>query len=149
VYPRLTNLTVSHLVCPNPVPELPLTTPNFAAPGANTTPDTFINQVPLNLKVLRMYARSGSPAQTRSLAARCLRIGNATDLTAFMIGVAADSGASSGDLEMAHANWNLDSDRGYGYKTWAGSLPFTGPPVVDEYVGARTTPGVDQKCPDV
>jgi len=149
VYPRLTNLAVSHLVCPSPVPELPLTTPNFAAPGADTTPDSFINQTPLSLKVLRMYARAGSPAVTRRLAARCLRIGNATDLTAFMISVAADTGASSSELEMAHANWNLDSDRGYGYKTWAGSLPFTGAPVVDEYVGARATPGGDAKCPDV
>lgn len=149
LYPRLTNLAVSHLVCPGPVPELPVTTANFAAPGADTTPDSFINQEPLNLKVLRMYARSGSPAETRSLAARCLRIGNATDLTAFMIGVAANPAASTAEHEMAHANWNLDSDRGYGYKTWAGSLPFAGSPIVDEFVGARTTPGVEQKCPDV
>jgi hypothetical protein len=149
VYPRLTNLAVSHLVCPNPVPELPITVPNHAPPGAQTTPDIFINQTPFNLKILGLYARSPSPAQTRSFAAQCLRIGNATDLTAHMIAIARDPASSGAELEVAHANWNLDADRGYGYKTWVGSLPFSGSPVIDEYVGARSTPGGDAKCPDV
>ena len=72
VYPRLTNLTVSHLVCPGNNPELPQTIVNFAPPTADTTPDIFINQEPFNLDALTLYAQSPSPARTRaSKAAAC------------------------------------------------------------------------------
>ena len=29
-------------------------------------------------------------------------------------------------------NWNLDSDRGYGYKTWSGKIPSSGGDVVGD-----------------
>lgn len=147
IYPRLTNLLTSHLVCPDPVPEVPTTIPNYATPGATTTPNVFIREEPLNLDALVMYSRAESPATTRALERRCLRIGNATDLTAFVIGVAADSDAPEIERDLAHTDWNLDSDRGYGYKTWSGPLPFQGAPIVDRFVGEVDEPGGDDPCP--
>jgi hypothetical protein len=150
VYPRLTNLTVSHLVCPPSNPELPLTSPNLASPTANTTPDVFINQEPFNLDALVRYATSRNPGRTRALYNRCLRIGNATDLTAWMIGAAADINTPETTRNIAHTNWNLDSDRGYGYKTWVGTLPFDFiTPIADAFVNEKVTPGLDVPCPEV
>jgi len=148
-YPRLTNLTVSHLVCPPPDAELPGTWPNFALPGDPTTPDTFIIEQPFRLNALSAYATSRNPRRTAELYSRCTSIGNATDLSAWMIGVAADSGASNDTANIAHANWNLDSDRGYAYKTWAATLPFDSMHPLDvTYVDERRTPGLDSECPD-
>lgn len=124
VYPRFTALTTGHLVCPPPVAEVPITMPNFELPLATTTPDSFINLIPFNPDVLRLYSESTSPALTRRLHSRCLRIGNATGLTAWMIGTANDTGASDIARDIAFTNWNLDSDRGYGYKTWGGVIPL-------------------------
>jgi hypothetical protein len=147
LYPRLTNLLVSHLVYPPPQGELPLTVANFAPPTADTTPDVFINQEPLNLDALAAYATSPSPARTRALYERCLRIGNATHLTAFMVGTAADANATANLRQLAHTNWNLDSDRGYGYKTWLGALPFNFiQPVSESFVDSKVTPGLDAPC---
>ena len=98
--------------------------PNFELPLATTTPDSFINLIPFNPDVLRLYSESTSPALTRRLHSRCLRIGNATGLTAWMIGTANDTGASDIARDIAFTNWNLDSDRGYGYKTWGGVIPL-------------------------
>lgn len=146
-YPRLTNLTVSHLVCPPPNIELPQTVANFAPPSAETTPDSFINQEPFNLDALAAYAESPSPAQTRALYKRCLRIGNATHLTAFMIAIAADENAPESLRRLAHTNWNLDSDRGYGYKTWMGAVPFNMvTPIQDVFVDSKRTPGLETPC---
>lgn len=142
-YPRWTNLTTSHLVCPGPVAEQPMTVPNFDPPLATTTPNQFINQTPLDLAALAAYAASPSPAQTRALYRYCRRIGNATDLTAWMIGVAGNPEATSAERAIAFTNWNLDSDRGYGYKTWRGTLPPTPAiPVMDE-VYVNSEPGGD------
>lgn len=135
IYPRLTNLSVSHLVCPQPNPELPTTVPNANALTSDTNPNSFINQEPFKVENLTRYAESRNPRSTRRLASACRRIGNATDLTAFMVTTANDSSASGRERAIAHANWNLDSDRGYGYKTWLGRLPFTAtdPPIADDY----------------
>jgi hypothetical protein len=133
IYPRLTNLSVSHLVCPPASAELPVTTPGFEAVVPTITPDQFINILPLDLEALAMYANSPSPASTRALYNRCRRIGNATDLTAWMIGVASDARAPDSVENLAFTNWNLDSDRGYAYKTWTGSLPARAiEPILDE-----------------
>jgi hypothetical protein len=151
-YPRLTDLTVSHLVCPpsGANREEPLrTTPNLTVPAATTSPDAFINLEPFNPNVLRLYAQAESPGVTRLLARRCQQIGNATGLTAWMIGAAADPATPDAWRNVAHTNWNLDSDRGYGFKTWAGPLPFLNPatPVTETWVGAKNTPGLDVDCP--
>lgn len=138
-YPRWTNLATSHLVCPGPPVEQPATIPNFDPPLDTITPDQFITLTPLNLGALAAYAASPSPARTRALYRRCLRIGNATDLTAWMIGIASNPEAPGAARAVAFTNWNLDSDRGYGYKTWRGILPpVPAIPVTDEfYVNAE------------
>ncbi|GEM_PF-781660 len=142
VFPRLTDLSVSHLVCPPPVPEAPTTRANFAPPADTTTPNVFINEEPLNPDALALYARALTPARTRTLEDRCLRIGNATALTTLMISVAA-AAAPADQREIVHTNWNLDSDRGYGYKTWTGPVPLVGK---EDFVKDKTTPGLDQPC---
>jgi hypothetical protein len=32
------------------------------------------------------------------------------------------NGTGEGNPNVVFTNWNLDSDRGYGYKTWSGKL---------------------------
>lgn len=149
VYPRLTNLMSSHLVCPPAAPELSITAPNFTPPAPEVTPDAFINQEPFSIEALAAYATSPSVARTRALYNNCLRIGNATDFTAWIIGAAADPNTPETWRDIAHTNWNLDSDRGYGYKTWAVTPPATilTPPLAEAFVNGRVTPGVDTPCP--
>jgi hypothetical protein len=148
IYPRLTNLSVSHLVCPEPNPELPTTVPNTIPLKPKTDANSFINQEPLNLDNLFRYAESPNPGTTRRLARVCRKIGNATDLTAFMITTANDPSAAERERNAAHANWNLDSDRGYGYKTWSGKLPFaaTDPPISDDFVNDVSTAAGSGPC---
>ncbi len=104
--------------------------PDFA------TPDAFIQRGEgsgLDREVLRAYAEARSPAETHQLNAQCRNIGNATDLTTFMIATAADENASGTATAMAFANWNLDGDRRYAGKTWSGTLTGPGgPPIPDE-----------------
>jgi hypothetical protein len=117
-YPRLANLSVSHLVCPQSNPEQPLTIPNPMNPTENTNPNSFIHEMPFDLASLYSYAASTHPAATKMLYSKCHRIGNATDFTAWMISVAGNSSASTKEKTACHTNWNLDADRGYAYKTW-------------------------------
>ena len=130
-YPRVTNLSTSHLVCPAPTAELQRTVPSFDA-ASNVTPNTFISESIFSKDVLKRYADSNSPGETRRLWGKCLSIGNAIDLTSYMVSTAADTQASSSEQQIAHADWNLDSDRGYAYKTWSGNLPATGTSTVSE-----------------
>jgi hypothetical protein len=132
-YPRQRDLAVSHLVCPPATSwEGPATVVNQDSPSGST-PDDFIEKGGLDLATLRSYAEAKSPAETDELNRECRRIGNATDLTTFMISTAADEGASDAAKAMAFADWNLDGDRRYAGKTWAGTIPGPGgPPIADE-----------------
>jgi hypothetical protein len=121
-YPFLSNLSRSHLVCPLTGVESPTTAADFNEPAVTVTPDVFIQDLPFDPEVLRSYSQSASPEQTRSLERDYLRIGNATDLTAWTIATASDESASGTDKKVAFTNWNLDADRGYGYKTWRGTI---------------------------
>jgi hypothetical protein len=122
-YPRKTNLSISHLVCPPGDIENPITLPDFNPSETTITPDEFIKDRPFYEPSLIAYANSDSPAATRGLGLKLLNIGNATDLTAWMIRVANDSQAGDDMKNVAFTNWNLDSDRGYGYKVWKGVIP--------------------------
>ncbi len=117
-YPRYRDKTKSHLTCPTKALELPETAADFYPSSTNTTPDSFIHDRPFDLKALYAYANSTSTAVTRRLEKAERKIGNAVDLTTWVIQTAADPSATSGDKDVAFTNWNLDSDRGYGYKTW-------------------------------
>ena len=79
--------------------------------------------VPFDEKALFSYARSPSVEATRKLEAGRNRIGNAVDLTAWVIQAAADPDVADRLKTVAHTNWNLDADRGYGYKVWRGDIP--------------------------
>lgn len=121
------------LMCPISKPEEPTTAAGFHPATIDTTPDRFIYLEPFNEESVRRYALSTSPEKTRQLEQKKLSIGNATDFTAWMIEHAKDD-------EIAHivyADWNLDADRGYGYKTWSGTVPNNDPYVVEkeEYLG--------------
>jgi hypothetical protein len=66
-----------------------------------------------------------------------------------MIGIAADTNASEATRDIAHTNWNLDSDRGYGYKTWMWLTSDVIPFMDDAFVNEKVTPGLDADCPNV
>jgi len=68
---------------------------------------------------------SGSPDQTRMYHSRGRRIGNAIDFAKFLIGLSADP--SRQQFDFLAVDWNLDSDRGYGYKNWSGIGDYLDP----------------------
>lgn len=126
----------SHLVCPPTGVEQPSTAANFNPSSVNINADHFIQDLPLDMRALRSYADAEAPNNTTSLERDRLRIGNAIDLTSWMISVASNDRASAKELKILHTNWNLDSDRGYCYKTWRGHIPQNGNDTVtnEEYV---------------
>lgn len=122
-YPRFRHLTRSHLVCATSQIEGPATAADFYPSTADTTSNEFIRALPFDEKALFSYARSPSVAATRKLERGRNRVGNAVDLTAWVIQTAADPDATEWMKAVAHTNWNLDADRGYGYKAWRGDIP--------------------------
>ena len=117
----------SHLVCPAPLTEDPKTAACLHERGIASTPDLFIQGVPFDETVLQQYATASDPAQTRSLAGDRLAIGNATDFTAWMIWQAHAGPQTEEIRQVLFRNWNLDSDRGYAYHTWQGTVPHADP----------------------
>ncbi len=122
-YPQMHSCAQNCLQCPSKGSETPLTIPSVYSETAN--PKSFIEEVPLNLKILDMYAKAKTPEETRklyfttgTLAAvtpqEWRNIGNAIDLSVWII-------SNSKNLLIA-TNWNLDSDRGYAYKQWKGTI---------------------------
>ncbi len=115
--------------------ETPLTLPSTYSD--RDTPRTFIEEVKLDLGALRAYAKAATPEETRRIylsgsaakgaagppgAGRVSvpRVGSAVELAAWMI--------RNWDRDpLATVNWNLDSDRGFGYKQWRGRLPPRSP----------------------
>lgn len=123
-YPRFRDAARSHLVCSSVGIETPPTVADFHPSSEATTAHEFIRRVPFDLDALFAYANSPSAAATRKLESAGRRIGNAVDLTAWVIQTAANQSADERHRRVAHTDWNLDSDRGYGYKTWlADRLP--------------------------
>ena len=69
---------------------------------------------------LEKYAKAADPTVTRVLQKTRVEIGNARDFSAWMMKNALDPTKSN----LVFCNWNLDADRGYGYKCWkADNLP--------------------------
>ncbi len=120
------------LKCPRTAYEYPRTLP--ASYPEDATPKTFIEELPLDLEVLTSYAVAQSPEDTRSLyfpppslaaapgvaKAHVRPMGSAVEVAKWMIQAWRES-------PYATVNWNLDSDRGFGYRQWRGRLP-TSPP---------------------
>jgi len=89
--------------------------------ASDATPDAFIDVEPLDVKLLTAYGRANTPEETRKLQKKNKKhFGNAVDLTKFILENRDDDKLH----DVVFCNWNLDSDRGYGYKTWDG-VPFT------------------------
>lgn len=135
-YPQWPQPNISHLSCIASGLESPATAADFNSSSHLITPNVFIKDTPFSLKALAAYAQSMSPENTRRLEEDESSIGNATDLTAWMIAAAHDGVAEDKLRGLVYTNWNLDADRGYGYKTWRGAIPSEGGGVVghEQYV---------------
>ncbi len=121
-YPNLRNDSRSHLVCPNAGIETPVTAPDFYSYSNEVNSTNFIENVTFSLNTLTSYSQASTPSETVQLERQSKQIGNAIDFTKWMISVAANTSASVDEQNIVYANWNLDGDRGYGYKTWNGKL---------------------------
>ncbi|MDH5590170.1 MAG: zinc dependent phospholipase C family protein [Gemmatimonadota bacterium] len=133
-FPRLKGPSQSHLVCPSLAVEDPGTAADPFEPTTAVSPEDFISGAPMDFRALVAYAQAPTPEATRALQLAGARIGNAVGLTEWMIGTAANGGAPAGARDLAFTDWNLDADRGYGYKTWKGTVnapTATAPPSVD------------------
>lgn len=119
-YPKVKEATVSHFVCPLSQAENPTTAADFNEAVNSIFPDTFIEKVEFNLNNLTAYANATNPGSTRDYHHSEKRIGNATDFSKWLILNSANNDTSTATQDIVFADWNLDSDRGYGYKNWRG-----------------------------
>jgi hypothetical protein len=120
----------SHLVCPEGPEERELTIPDFYPSNGQIYPDQFIRVLPFIEANFKTYAQADTLAQTLANHGNKLRIGNAVDMTEWMISNSANP-VKRDELEKhIFANWNLDADRGYAYKTWSGNIPSESDPNV-------------------
>ena len=117
-YPKFREDKFSQFVCPNSILETPATAADFNQPLSEIRPNSFIENLAFNLVAFREYAQSDSPNLTRDYETQGKRIGNAADFTKLLVSLA--SNVNSPDYRLIEADWNLDSDRGYGYKNWSG-----------------------------
>jgi len=127
IYPKRRKPDKSHLVCPKGPLEYPLNIADFNYQSESITADTFIRQKPMILDAVKKYAESSTPAVTRATQSKLKIMGNAVDLTRWMIGKVADPNTPDEEKELIYTNWNLDADRGYGYKCWKGKIPDDDP----------------------
>lgn len=102
--------------------EEPLTTNSFYPKNENTTPRVFIDDTvnsPFDLNVFRSFVNADTPEDTRALYPTLNKgFGNAVDVSIYILT------NKNNPSHNVFCNWNLDGDRGYGYKTWDG-IPFT------------------------
>jgi hypothetical protein len=132
-FPSRGKPVTNNLVCPISMTEQPVTAAAFHPASIMSTPDRFISEEPFNETAVRTYAISAeSPGQTRSIQSDRMSIGNARDFTAWMIQNAHADNLSDEILKILYTNWNLDSDRGYGYRTWNGVVPNADPYSVED-----------------
>ncbi len=119
-YPRAKDATVSHFLCPFSQAESPTTAADFNDASNLVFPDNFIELLPFEQNNLTMYANAPDPRATRDYHYSAKRIGNAADFSRWLITNAASGNSDAATREVLYADWNLDSDRGYGYKNWEG-----------------------------
>lgn len=116
-------LDLNFLANPENSHEKPHTESSFYPKNDSTTPDIFIANTPLDEKLLLAYANCSTPAETAKLYAdfKGKSFGNAVDLSVYIL--ANRKSTNSDVLKAVYCNWNLDGDRGYGYKSWDGIPP--------------------------
>lgn len=120
-FPKMRKDDQNHLDCPLCRIEEPRDVAGFHVCAPSSLPGQFIRMDAFNSNALKKYALSQSPQDTRALQDQGLRIGNAVDFTVWMITNASHSPEQNSNI--VYANWNLDSDRGYGAKCWQGIVP--------------------------
>lgn len=109
-----------NLLCPIPEVEKESTSAGFYSAIITSTSDSFIGRGDESFDAANLvkYAKASNPIATRELHKQRTTIGNALPLTLWMI-----RNAEHRDLsQFVFTNWNLDSDRGYGYRAWHGFL---------------------------
>lgn len=119
-YPSTGMPSRSNLDCPVEDVEKVSTQAGFYVHGSGSDANSFIGEATqtIDLDNLKAYVDCGYPGQTKFLEDNGQLIGNAIPLSLWMI-----KNADSTDPDVqkyVFANWNLDSDRGYGYKEWHG-----------------------------
>jgi len=121
-YPKKKSPNRNHLTCPSDrLFEKPPIAPAFYPQGSLTvTPYDFIKDVDPDMAAFGSYAQATKPDETKVLHSppNPLRVGNAIDLATFMIQNAHNNNCSVD----VFTNFDLDSDRGYFYKTWGGTI---------------------------
>lgn len=129
-------------------PVAPVETPATPFPryDQDDYPEWFITQAPWNdiEQAVKAYAEADTPANTRALASadnpQTVSLGNAVHFAGWMMEKALEVRAfedASGRMHelshVVHCNWDLDADRGYGYKQWFTSKnPATEHDLADE-----------------
>lgn len=116
-YPRLHSCELNNLQCPNTEIEQPGTAPALYHRSAEITPDIFIIEESFNqqtLESIRQYSEALTPERTRELESAGYTLGNAVSFSCWLI----LNAFLKNSLDMVYTDWNLDSDRGYGYKCW-------------------------------
>lgn len=131
-YPVRTTPLVSPVVCPprrilgRSNFEQPTTVPGFAPPGSEeVTPAHFMYEVPfVDETALTRYAEAKEVDEggTSALHAEGVQVGNAVKLTQWLINKASDEGECDRLGHVIFANFDLDADRGYFYRTWKGLI---------------------------
>lgn len=128
----------SHLEYPQSPGELPLTMNGPYKEG--DTPESFIENTPMDLSLLNDFVNAQSPTDTRNIERDALEnkraIGNAVDYSVKLMLEAYEMWNQGTILELP--NWNLDADRGYCYKCWYMKNPDSLDPestteVIDRY----------------
>ncbi len=106
---------------PNPSAEQPSTTPSPYRSGEAAA--VFVAGTPVNDARLRALATAQDPQTSRTLAADRLSMGSSVELAVHFLAHRNDPAAQA----VVGADWNLDGDRGYGYRSWD-AIPFTALP---------------------
>ncbi len=116
-YPRLHSCDLNNLQCPSTEIEQPGTIPALYHRGAETTPNSFIINEEFSQQTIDFiiqYSTAPTPEKTRELEMAGHALGNAVSLSRWLI----LNAFLNNNLDIVYTDWNLDSDRGYGYKCW-------------------------------
>ncbi|MEM1991557.1 MAG: zinc dependent phospholipase C family protein [Thermoproteota archaeon] len=113
-YPRVHSHLLHNILFPNTTVEEPGTLSAFYQRNQSSTPRKFIYEDSFSESNLIAYARATNPKETRDLQMKGRSIGNAISFSYWLIVNSLNSNLES----VVYTNWNLFSDRGYGYKCW-------------------------------
>ena len=133
----------THLEYPSSPSEHPLT---MNGPyEENEFPDSFIENTVMDHQILEDFSNAASPKETRTVERNALQnrkaLGNAIDYSVKLILEAYDMWKEGTNLNIP--NWNLDADRGYGYKCWTLKNPNSIDPkskieAIEDYIKPKT-----------